>query len=68
MFAENFHSAFCPGKFHLLTIGEPADLKTNHPLKKSNTTSDFAMENGEHYENRIPVRLWAEDDLPAKSC
>ena len=24
------------------------------------------MENGEHYENRIPMRLWAEDDLPSQ--
>jgi len=24
------------------------------------------MENGERYENRIPMRLWAEDDLPSE--
>lgn len=35
-------------------------------MKKSNTTSDFAMENGEHCENWIPMRLWAEDDLPSE--
>jgi len=35
-------------------------------MKKANTTPDFAMENGEHYENRIPMRLWAEDDLPSQ--
>ena len=35
-------------------------------MKKANTTPDFAMENGEHYENRIPMRLWAEDDLPSE--
>ena len=35
-------------------------------MKKANTTPDFATENGEHYENRIPMRLWAEDDLPSE--
>jgi len=35
-------------------------------MKKANTTPDFAMENGEHYENRIPMRFWAEDDLPSE--
>jgi len=41
-------------------------IKTNHPMKNANTTLNFAMENGEHYENRIPMRLWAEDDLPSE--
>jgi len=41
-------------------------IKTNHPMKKANTTPDFATENGEHYENKIPMRLWAEDDLPSE--
>jgi len=41
-------------------------IKTNQPMKKANTTPDFATENGEHYENRIPMRLWAEDDLPSE--
>jgi len=27
---------------------------------------DLAKENGKHYENRIPMRLWAEDDLPSE--
>jgi DNA repair protein RadC len=35
-------------------------------MKNTNTTHDFAMENGERYENRIPMRLWAEDDLPSE--
>ena len=26
----------------------------------------MALENGERYENRIPMRLWAEDDLPSQ--
>ncbi len=26
----------------------------------------MALENGEAYENRIPMRLWAEDDLPSQ--
>lgn len=54
------------GKFHLLTIGQPADLITNHPMKKLNMTSDFALDSCERYENRIPMRLWAEDDLPSE--
>ena len=35
-------------------------------MKKLHTSPDFAMENGERYENRIPMRLWAEDDLPSE--
>lgn len=35
-------------------------------MKKLHTTPNFAMENGEHYENRIPMRFWAEDDLPSQ--
>jgi len=35
-------------------------------MKKAITTSELAMDNGEHYENRIPMRLWAEDDLPSE--
>jgi len=35
-------------------------------MKKLNTSHDFAMEKGERYENRIPMRLWAEDDLPSE--
>ena len=41
-------------------------IKTNHPMKKANTNLNFATENGERYENRIPMRLWAEDDLPSE--
>ena len=26
----------------------------------------LAKENGEAYENKIPMRLWAEDDLPSQ--
>jgi DNA repair protein RadC len=35
-------------------------------MKKAITTTDFANENGDTYENRIPMRLWAEDDLPSQ--
>jgi DNA repair protein RadC len=35
-------------------------------MNKANTTPDFAREKCEHYENRIPMRLWAEDDLPSE--
>ena len=35
-------------------------------MNKNVTTHEFAMENSEHYENRIPMRLWAEDDLPSE--
>jgi DNA repair protein RadC len=35
-------------------------------MKKSNMKPELAQENGEHYENRIPMRLWAEDDLPSQ--
>ena len=35
-------------------------------MKKANTTHELAIENGERYENRIPMRLWAEDDLPSE--
>jgi len=31
-------------------------------MKNLNSTPDFTIE--KHYENRIPMRLWAEDDLP----
>ena len=27
---------------------------------------ELAMENGRNYENRIPMRYWAEDDLPSQ--
>ena len=56
---------FSPGKFHLLTAAIRL-LKTNLSMKKSINKPELAMENGEHYENRIPMRLWAEDDLPSQ--
>jgi len=41
-------------------------LKTNQTMKKSIMKPELALENGETYENRIPMRLWAEDDLPSQ--
>jgi hypothetical protein len=35
-------------------------------MKKSIASLGFAKESGEHYENRIPMCLWAEDDLPSE--
>jgi DNA repair protein RadC len=35
-------------------------------MKKPNMKSELALENGQTYENRIPMRLWAEDDLPSQ--
>ena len=53
------------GKFHLLTAAKKL-LKTNQPMKKSIMKPEIAKENSENYENRIPMRLWAEDDLPSQ--
>ena len=33
-------------------------------MKNQSTTQAFAKKQTESYENRIPMRLWAEDDLP----
>ena len=41
-------------------------LKTNQTMKKLIMKPELALENGETYENRIPMRLWAEDDLPSQ--
>ncbi|NTW88187.1 MAG: DNA repair protein RadC [Desulfobulbaceae bacterium] len=35
-------------------------------MKKAIKSLEFAIEKSEHYENRIPMRLWAEDDLPSE--
>ena len=35
-------------------------------MKNTIKIDGFAMEKSEHYENRIPMRLWAEDDLPSE--
>ena len=35
-------------------------------MKKSIMKPEIAKENSENYENRIPMRLWAEDDLPSQ--
>ena len=35
-------------------------------MKKPIMNPDLAKENGKHYENRIPMRFWAEDDLPSQ--
>jgi len=35
-------------------------------MKKPIMNLDLAKENGKHYENRIPMRLWAEDDIPSQ--
>ena len=35
-------------------------------MKKAFKNLEFALEKGDRYENRIPMRLWAEDDLPSE--
>ena len=35
-------------------------------MKKSIMNPELALENGKPYENRIPMRYWAEDDLPSQ--
>jgi len=35
-------------------------------MKKLNMKPELALENGQSYENRIPMRYWAEDDLPSQ--
>ena len=35
-------------------------------MKKSIMNPELALENGRNYENRIPMRYWAEDDLPSQ--
>jgi DNA repair protein RadC len=35
-------------------------------MKKSIKTPELAQENNQPYENKIPMRLWAEDDLPGQ--
>ncbi|MCX6241388.1 MAG: DNA repair protein RadC [Bacteroidetes bacterium] len=35
-------------------------------MKKHTMNPVLAKENGESYENRIPMRLWAEDDIPSQ--
>jgi DNA repair protein RadC len=35
-------------------------------MKNTIKTDGLAMAKSEHYENRIPMRLWAEDDLPSE--
>jgi len=35
-------------------------------MKKSIMNPELALENGRNYENRIPMRFWAEDDLPSQ--
>ena len=35
-------------------------------MKKPNMKTDLTLENGQSYENRIPMRFWAEDDLPSQ--
>ena len=35
-------------------------------MKKSDRKPELAQESGEPYENRIPMRYWAEDDIPGK--
>ena len=35
-------------------------------MKKHTMNPVLAKENGEAYENKIPMRLWAEDDLPSQ--
>jgi DNA repair protein RadC len=35
-------------------------------MKKMITNPELAREDGKNYENRIPMRYWAEDDLPSQ--
>ena len=35
-------------------------------MKKSILNPELVLENGRNYENRIPMRYWAEDDLPSQ--
>jgi DNA repair protein RadC len=35
-------------------------------MKKMIMNSELAREDGKNYENRIPMRYWAEDDLPSQ--
>ena len=35
-------------------------------MRKSINKAELALENGEQYVNVIPMRLWAEDDLPSQ--
>ena len=35
-------------------------------MKKPIMTTELAQEDGKSYENRIPMRYWAEDDLPSQ--
>jgi len=35
-------------------------------MKKQIMNPELAQENGKNYENRIPMRFWAEDDLPSQ--
>ncbi|MCK9219177.1 MAG: DNA repair protein RadC [Bacteroidales bacterium] len=35
-------------------------------MKKLIMNPELALENGRNYENRIPMRYWAEDDLPSQ--
>ena len=35
-------------------------------MKKHMMNPVLAKEKGESYENRIPMRLWAEDDIPSQ--
>ena len=35
-------------------------------MKKSIMNPELALENGKNYENKIPMRFWAEDDLPSQ--
>jgi len=35
-------------------------------MKKQTMNPQLAQENGDRYENTIPMRLWAEDDIPSQ--
>jgi DNA repair protein RadC len=35
-------------------------------MKQTNKALEITIESNERYENRIPMRLWAEDDLPGE--
>ena len=35
-------------------------------MKKSIINPELALEDHKNYENKIPMRFWAEDDLPSE--
>jgi len=61
---KKFLRASSTGNFSLLHSGHKCCLIKNQAMKKHTMNLQLARENGNRYENTIPMRLWAEDDLP----